>query len=146
MRSVYAFLVVLLLGSAALAVEQGFVVQWYDANGTLQSARTSTPLPVANVPTARTLVPLDVATVTTGGVAVTAIAAGHRTAGGWIYNPTAATVNLCINEVTTAACTSSSGSCTCILPGTTYNLAPSGNAVSVITADSAHPFSGIGLQ
>lgn len=99
-----------------------------------------------NAVSGRTFVPLDVATVTTGGTAVTALTAGHRTAGGWIQNPPSATINLCINEVTTASGTTSAGSLTCIVPGQTYNLAPGSAAVSVISSDSAHPFSGFGFQ
>jgi hypothetical protein len=92
------------------------------------------------------VVSLDAATVTTGGTAVTALAAGHRTSGGWIQNPTAATIALCINEKGTAAGTTSSGDTTCIAPGQVYLLAASGNAVSVVSSDSAHVFSGIGWQ
>lgn len=94
----------------------------------------------------RTIVPLDVATVTTGGTAVTALSATHRTAGGWLYNPSTATVALCINEAATASGTSSAGSLVCIPPDRTYNLIPNGGAVSVISSDSAHPFSGFGIQ
>ncbi len=101
---------------------------------------------VSTNPGARTLVTLDVKTVTTGAVAVTALTAGHRTAGGWIYNPSVATINLCINEIGTATGTTSSGDTTCILPGVTYTLQPASTAVSVISSDSAHPFSGMGLQ
>ena len=90
------------------------------------------------------ILPLDVATVTTGGTAVTALAAGHRIKGGWLQNPNAATVNLCINEIGAASGTTSAGNTTCIVPGQTYVLAPSGNAVSVVSSDSAHPFSGYG--
>jgi hypothetical protein len=91
-----------------------------------------------------TLVPLDVATVTTGGTAVTALAAAHRNKGGWLLNPNAATVNLCINEIGTASGTTSAGNTTCIVPGQAYVLAASPNAVSVVSSDSAHPFSGYG--
>lgn len=97
-------------------------------------------------PSARTIVALDVATVTTGGTAVTALTAGHRSAGGFLYNPIGATINLCINEQTTASGTTSAGGLTCIQPGQAYTLAPSANAVSVVTSDSSHPFSGEGLQ
>jgi hypothetical protein len=99
---------------------------------------------VTTNPGLRTAVPLDIATVTTGGAAVTALSAGHRTAGGWIANPATATVNLGINEVGTAAGTTSAGNTTFIAPGQTYVLAPSANAVSVIASDSTHPFSGYG--
>jgi hypothetical protein len=94
----------------------------------------------------RTMVPLDVATVTTGGTAVVALLAGHRTLGGWLQNPPNATVNLCINEFGTASGTASAGSTTCIIPGQTYTLTPSAKAVSVISSDSAHTFSGCGFN
>lgn len=94
----------------------------------------------------RTLVTLSVKTVTTGGAAVTAIAVGGRTAGGWIQNPPSATINLCINEIGTATGTTSSGDTTCIVPGQSYNVAPAAGAVSVISSDSAHPFSGYSFQ
>lgn len=98
------------------------------------------------VPGAQTIVPLDVATVTTGGTAVTAIAAGHRSGGGWIQNPTTATIPLCINELATASGTTSAGSLTCIAPGVIYQVTPNSGSVSVISSDSAHAFSGYGLQ
>jgi len=91
-----------------------------------------------------TLVPLDVAIVTTGGTAVVALNAGHRNKGGWLHNPGSAVVTLCINEIGAASGTSSSASLTCIAPGQNYLLAASPNAVSVVTSDSAHAFSGYG--
>jgi hypothetical protein len=94
----------------------------------------------------RTIAPLDVATVTTGGVAVTALTAGHKTAGGWLQNPIGASINLSNNEIGTATGTTSAGNTTCIVPGQVYQLVPSSGAVSVITSDSAHPFSGEGWQ
>lgn len=97
-------------------------------------------------PGTRTIVPLDVSTVTTGGTAVTALTAGHRTAGGFLLNPVGATINLCINEQGTASGTTSAGALTCIVPGQEYNLTPAAGAVSVVTSDSAHPFSGYGLN
>ena len=97
-------------------------------------------------PGLRTLIPLDVKTVTTGGTAVTAIAAGHRAAGGWLQNPKGATIDLCINEIGTASGTTSSGDTTCIQPGQSYTVAPAAGAVSVITTDSSHPFSGYGMN
>jgi hypothetical protein len=102
--------------------------------------------PTSTTPGTRTLVPLDVSTVTTGGSPVTALTAGHRTAGGWIMNPLTATANLGINEINTASGTTSSGNTTFIAPGQSYALQPSGNAVSVISADSSHQYSGMGLQ
>lgn len=97
-------------------------------------------------PSTLIVVSLDVATVTTGGVAVTALAAGHRSRGGWILNPVGATQALCIDEKGTASGTSSAGDTTCIAAGVTYNLTPSNNAVSVISADSSHAFSGMGYN
>jgi hypothetical protein len=108
------------------------------------------PLPVLAatviVPGAVTLVTLDVKTVTTGGTAVTAIAAGNRTAGGFLQNPKGATIDLCINELGPASGTTSSGDTTCIIPGASYNVAPGIGSVSVVTSDSSHPFSGYGLK
>lgn len=97
-------------------------------------------------PGQRTLVTLDVKTVTTGGTAVNAISAGHRTAGGFLQNPIGATIALCINEIGTASGTTSSGDTTCIQPGQSYTVAPASTAVSVVTSDSAHPYSGYGIQ
>lgn len=102
--------------------------------------------PVVTTPGQRTQVTLDAKTVTTGGTAVTAIAIGHRTAGGFLQNPAGATVALCINEIGIATGTTSSGDTTCIPPGTPYNVAPAAGAVSVISSDSSHPFSGYGMQ
>jgi hypothetical protein len=89
------------------------------------------------------LVSLDVNTVTTGGVAVTAINAGHRASGGWIQNPPTATANLCINE-RGAATTTAGGDVVCIVPGQTYMLSGNAGPVSVVSSDSVHPFSGMG--
>lgn len=88
---------------------------------------------------------LDVSSVTTGGTPVVALQPGHRPHGGWIHNPSVATVNLCINEKGTASGTTSAGDTTCIVPGQTYILAASNNAVSVVSSDSAHAFSGYGF-
>lgn len=92
------------------------------------------------------IVPLDVAQVTTGGVAVTAINAGHRTGGGFISNPSGAAANLGINEIGVATGTTSAGNTTFIQPGQTYTLQASPNPVSVISTDGPHPYSGEGLQ
>lgn len=113
-------------------------------------ATTDTSLVVATSPNSavplRTLVTLDVKTVTTGGTAVTALTAGHRNAGGLLCNPQGATINLGINEIGTAAGTTSSGDTTFIVPGQCYVVSPASTAVSVITSDSSHPFSGYGLN
>lgn len=102
---------------------------------------------IGNVgPASRTLVTLDVKTVTTGGTAVTALTAGHRNAGGLLCNPQSATVNLGVNEIGTASGTTSSGDTTFIVPGQCYVVSPASTAVSVITSDSSHPFSGYGLN
>jgi hypothetical protein len=101
---------------------------------------------IATSASSLTLVALDVSSVTTGGTAVTALTAGHRNKGGWLQNPVGATINLCINEIGTASGTTSAGSTTCIQPGQSYSLTPSTTAVSVISSDSAHPFSGVGIN
>lgn len=105
---------------------------------------SSTPDFVSPAP--RTIVALDVATVTTGGTAVTALTAGHKTAGGFLVNPKGATIDLCINEQAAASGTTSAGGLVCILPGQAYTLTPSTGSVSVITSDSSHPFAGYGLN
>lgn len=116
-----------------------------DTNGNLcVGGGSSVPVAIKFAPL--TIVTLDVKTVTTGGTAVTALTTGHKTAGGWIQNPPSATINLCINEIGAATGTTSSGDTTCIIPGATYNLVPSAGAVSVISSDSSHPFSGYGFQ
>lgn len=117
-----------------------------DTTGALCNGSAAGASAVSTTPASRTLVALDVATVTTGGTAVAALTAGHRTAGGWLQNPVGATINLCINEIGTASGTTSAGSTTCILPGQTYVLTPAAGAVSVISSDSSHPFSGFGLN
>lgn len=97
-------------------------------------------------PGSLTLVPLDISTVTTGGTAVTALNAGHASAGGFIQNPKGASVDLCINGIGTASGTTSSANTTCIPAGSAYYIPPSAAAVSVISSDSSHPFSGEGFQ
>jgi hypothetical protein len=109
-------------------------------------AAGSSTAPAFIKPAPLTINTLDVKTVTTGGTAVTAISAGHRAAGGFLQNPIGATIALCINEIGTAVGTTSSGDTTCIQPGQSYTVAPASTAVSVITSDSSHPFSGYGLQ
>lgn len=118
-----------------------------DQNGNIcTSSAGGTASAVTTTPAQRTIVTLDVKTVTTGGTAVTAIAAGNRTAGGFISNPPTATVNLGVNELGVAAGTTTSGDTIFIVPGQSYVLTPSANAVSVISSDSAHPYGGYGLR
>lgn len=94
-----------------------------------------------------TIVALDAATVTTGGTAVSASVAGHHNKGGWILNPSTATINLCINEQGTASGTTSAGALTCIVPGQVFNITPNATSVvSVISSDSSHAFSGQGYN
>jgi len=91
--------------------------------------------------------PVVVSVVTTGGTAVTALTAGMRTQGGWILNPVGATQPLCINEAGgTAAGTTSVGPLICIAAGSSFNLAPSILAVSVVSSDSGHQFAGEGYS
>jgi hypothetical protein len=106
------------------------------------SARASTP----TLPEPLILVPLNVATVTTGGTAAVAVLAGNKTGGGWIQNPIGAAAALCIDEIDTATGTTSSGNTTCIAAGAIYTMTPSIGSVSVISSDSAHPFSGMSFR
>jgi hypothetical protein len=134
------------LGVPPVASAHGQVV-----SALISANSTKTPVilqanPQGKLTAAVTEVTLDVKTVTTGGVAVTAIASGHRTEGGWIQNPPSATVNLCINTIGAASGTTSSGDTTCVVPGQTYVVSAGPGAVSVISSDSAHPFSGYGYQ
>lgn len=123
------------------------VISCQDANLSDWPVSPTYPCPVSTTPGSLTLHALDVATVTTGGTAVTALAAGHRTKGGWLLNPSGASINLCINEQgATASGTTSAGALICIAPGASFNLAPSPLAVSVVTSDSTHPFAGEGYQ
>ena len=108
----------------------------------VSSASASTP----TLLTPLTIVPLDIATVTTGGTAVVALQAGNKVSGGWIQNPVGAAAPLCINEFGTASGTTSAGSTTCIVAGAIYQLTPSIGSVSVVSSDSAHPFSGYGFK
>lgn len=117
---------------------------------TVQGIASGTAVTVSGTATTtpgqRTLVTLDIKTVTTGGTAVTAISAGHRTAGGLLCNPIGATINLGVNEIGAASGTTSSGDTTFVVPGQCYTVSPAATAVSVITSDSTHPFSGYGLN
>ena len=115
-------------------------------DGAGNACTSAAPCSNTTTPGSLTIVPLDVSTVTTGGTAVTALASGHRTKGGWLQNPPSAVINLCINEQGTATGTTSAGTTTCITPGTVYVLTPAAGAVSVISSDSSHPFSGMGWQ
>lgn len=128
-------------GTAGYSTTHGSASITQDTTGRECVASTST-----TTPGSLTLVPLDVATVTTGGTAVTALTAGHRNKGGFLVNPKAATIDLCINEQTTASGTVSAGALICIVPGQSYSLAPSALGVSVITSDSTHPFAGQGYN
>lgn len=98
------------------------------------------------VPGALNRVSLSPSIITTGGTAVTPLAPGQRTAGGFIYNPAEATVNLCVNENGPASGTVSQGDLICVPPGTTYQITPGPGPVSVVSSDSAHKFSGYGLK
>jgi len=95
-----------------------------------------------------TEVPLDVSTTTSANTAVTALIATHRSAGGWIENPPTATTVICVNTITTAAFSSGScvGSNNAVSPGQVFNIPSNSNAVSVVSSDASHAYSGEGLQ
>ena len=111
------------------------------------SGGTSVPVTAVISQGPLTIVALDAATVTTGGTAASASVAGHHNKGGWILNPSTATINLCINEQGTASGTTSAGALTCIVPGQAFNITPNATSVvSVISSDSSHAFSGQGYN
>ena len=127
----------------ATYVGSSYTLQWAPrVNG--GPVGVTNPIPTKQGET--TLVALDVSTVTTGGTAVTALSAGHATAGGFIFNPIGASVALVINQITTASGTVTSGSNIAIQPGQSYSILPSSGAVSVISSDSSHAFGGYGQQ
>jgi DNA-binding beta-propeller fold protein YncE len=91
------------------------------------------------------IVPLDVATVATGGTAVTALTAGHATAGGWIMTANAA--GICVDQVTTAGTVSGTPSTTgCVGAGVPVPLVASGLPVSVNSTGSGTALAGEGLR
>lgn len=147
------FFVGLALSLAAPAWAQAPVEVFCDnASGKPLPASPSNPCPVTGTitvtPGTYTPVALNVSTVTTGGTAVSALLPAQHGKGGWIYNPSTATINLCINEQATASGTTSAGALTCLSPGQTpYQVAPNTTStVSVVSSDSSHPFSGQGYN
>jgi len=95
--------------------------------------------------TSLTVVPLDVGTVATGGTAVTALAAGHATAGGFVGTSNAA--GICVDQYQTAGTVTGTPSTTwCVYPGQPYALVPSTHAVSVNSTASGVSIVGEGLQ
>jgi hypothetical protein len=147
MWRIWLFLAVLLAGLSPASAQAPSILCVQGPNGCVP-VNSANPLPVTGATGSGTytIVPLDANTVTTGGTAVVALSGGHRTRGGWLQNPAGAAQSLCINEAGTASGTVSNGNTTCIAPGQNYSLAPSGNAVSVISSDSAHGFSGYGYE
>ena len=59
-----------------------------------------------------------------------------------------ATTVICVNTITTAAFSSGAciGSNNGLSPGQVFNIPPNANAVSVVSSDASHAFSGEGLQ
>lgn len=153
-RAIWLGLFLLALPAAALAQSSPPPSATYCAGSTAGpwtpcSGGGSAPTTPSFVkPGSFTEVPLDIATTTTANTAVTAIIAGHRTAGGWIENPSTATTVICVNSITTAAFSSGAcvGSNNGISPGQTFNIPANANAVSVISSDASHAYSGEGLQ
>ena len=88
----------------------------------------------------------DIATITTGGTAVNAFSAGHCSGGCIIVNPKGATVDLCVNGISTASGTTTAGALICIPPGQQFGFTPRATAISAVSSDSSHPFGGEGYQ
>jgi len=100
---------------------------------------------VTTTPGQRTIVLLDVSTVTTGGTAVTALATGHASAGGFIVTSNAA--GLCVDQYQTAGTVTGTPSSTaCVAMNVPYQLVPSAHAVSVNSTASGVALGGEGLQ
>lgn len=117
-----------------------------DSNGNLTvgcGPGGSSAAPSYTKPSPLTIVPFDVASVSTANTAVTALAAGHATAGGFIVTSNAAGV--CVNQNGTAG-TATSGSTICAVANQQITLVPSGNAVSVNSTASNVVLGGEGLQ
>lgn len=95
-------------------------------------------------PAARTIILLDVSAVATASTAVTALAAGHATAGGILVTANAA--GMCIDQHTTAGTVTGTPSTTmCVPQNVVFNLVPNSGAVSV-NATAAIAFGGEGLN
>lgn len=109
---------------------------------------TSGSSTITTKPGTYTEVALDISTTTSANTAVNALSATHRSAGGWIENPITATTVICVNTITTAAFSSGAcvGSNNGVAPGQVFNIPANANAVSVVSSDASHAFSGEGLQ
>lgn len=95
-------------------------------------------------PAARTIIPLDVSAIVTGGTAVTALTAGHATAGGIIITANAA--GICVDQHTTAGTVTGTPSTTmCVPQNIVFNLVPNSGAVSV-NSTAAAALGGEGLN
>jgi hypothetical protein len=91
------------------------------------------------------LVPLDIATVTTANTAVTALNAGHASAGGWLV--TSAASGICVDQVTTAGTVTGTPSTTaCVGQNVPYYIIATPNAVSVNSTVGLTKFAGVGEQ
>lgn len=96
-------------------------------------------------PGPRTIIPLDVSSVTTGGTAVTALAAGHAMAGGFVE--TANVAGICVDQHTAAGTVTGTPSTTaCVATNVPFYIVPSAGAVSVNSSASSVSFGGEGLN
>lgn len=101
-------------------------------------------LAFASAPGPRIIVPLDAVQVIIGGTPITAIAPGHRTAGGVLQSNDPA--GLFINEVGGAAGLLVSGGTVWVPAGTLYRVTPANTGVSVNSPNAGAIISGWGLQ
>jgi len=102
---------------------------------------SSAGLPTA--PSLRTQLALDANTVTNAGTAVTAILAGHRTAGGLLQTSNAA--GFYVNEIGTAGTTVAGGTMF-VFQNQVWSPQPSTAAVSVNATVNGLVISGFGMQ
>lgn len=137
-------------GSATLALVEGYYqYAQFGSAGTVtanQGAAGVSPWPVITQPSQPTAVDPDVSTVTTGGTAVNAFAAGNCAKGCFVVNNWAATTKLCGRSTGTASGTDNNGGTSCVGAGQTLTFAPTAAAISVVTSDNNHPFSGTGYK
>lgn len=153
-RLIYALALTMVLAAPALAQPNGQTYLLLGPPATPPTiASPGNPFPVTGTVTGTvttkpgpyTIVPLDVATVTTGSTAVTALTAGHATAGGFIMTANAA--GICVDQHTTAGtATGTPSTTTCVPQNLVFSLVPSVSAVSVNSTASSVALGGEGLQ
>lgn len=129
---------------AATAANQEVTVAGLSAGSAQGVQGVTGGVPMQTRPSTRTIVPLDVSAIGTGGTAVTALTAGHATAGGKLVTANAA--GLCVDQHGTAGTVTGTPSTTmCVPQNVVFDLVPSAGAVSV-NSTAAAAIGGEGLN